>query len=77
MTCSNCHRTRETAPYKAALRKITADLCGECRSALSAMGMVWVPCDRRETDITPIVERRFRPAWMDRLTARDETGRVA
>lgn len=74
--CTNCNRNREAALYKLALRRVTAHLCAECRSALSSLGMVWVPCDRRETDITPMVERRHRPAWLDRLTARDESGRM-
>ena len=75
MICSNCHRSVETARYKAAMRQLYAELCGECHASLSAMGMVWVP-ERREVDLTPIRERR-QPEWLSRLTAKDYTGRVA
>lgn len=42
-------------------------MCGRCREAASSMGAAVV-----------IVEAEpFRPRWLNRLTARDETGRNA
>jgi hypothetical protein len=37
--------------------------------------MSLTPVERREVDVTPVVERRHigRPRWLDHLTARDET----
>lgn len=69
MTCANCQLFRETAAYKLALSRTTANLCAECHASLSALGMTWV-AERRADDVTPIVERR-QPAWLSRLTARE------
>lgn len=75
MSCTNCHRSTDTARYKLAMRTTTADLCGECHASLTALGMTWVP-ERRAVDLTPIRERR-QPEWLRRLTPKDFTGRVA
>ena len=55
-------------------------LCGSCAASLQAIGMSLTAVERREHDVTPVVERRHapRPAWLSRLTARsDESWRVA
>ena len=73
-TCSNCHLSRPTNRYKAAMRQVFTSLCDPCHASLSALGMVWVP-ERRAVDLTPIRERR-RPEWLSRLAAKDLTGRI-
>lgn len=66
--CANCRLFRETAPYKLALSRTTANLCAECLASLSALGMTWI--ERRADEVTPIVERR-QPAWLSRITAKE------
>jgi hypothetical protein len=59
-------------------RAIIRALCQSCAASLSAIGLAITPVERRVEDIAPVVERRrsFRPAWLSRLTARDNTGRI-
>ena len=73
MTCQ--HPNRITYLY--ALGRRTTDLCHDCKAASEALGMTFR--ERRLTDLTPMVERRsdWKPAWLSRISARDETGRVA
>lgn len=78
MTCSQagCIQT-DVQPYKKFIGKGLVLLCGSCADALRAIGMSLTPVERREVDLPVLVERRaFRPAWLDRLTARDESGRL-
>ncbi len=66
--------------YKKFIGHGLTPLCGTCASALQAIGMSLTPVERREHDVTPVVERRHapRPEWLSRLTARsDESWRVA
>lgn len=72
MTCQHPNRTT----YLYALGRRTTEMCPDCKAAAEAIGMVFR--ERRETDLTPMVERRHRPAWLARLTARtDESWRLA
>lgn len=77
MNCSQagCIQS-DVQPYKKFIGKGLVLLCGSCAASLQAIGMSLTPVDRRMDDITPMVERRHRPAWLDRLTARDESGRM-
>jgi hypothetical protein len=79
-TCSQalCRNT-DLAVYKLGLRHQFTLLCGSCHASLSAIGMPLIPVERREASLPVLVERRkaFRPAWLDRLQGRDETGRMA
>jgi hypothetical protein len=79
-TCSQalCRNT-DLACYKLGLRHDFRLLCGSCYASLSAIGMPLIPVERREASLPVLVERRkaFRPAWLDRLQGRDETGRLA
>lgn len=71
----NCSHPNQSTYHFALGRKTTA-LCADCLAKCEALGMTFRLADRRTTDITPMVERRdTRPAWLDRLTARDESGR--
>lgn len=65
--------------YKVALRQQYVVLCGACHADLTAMSFHLIPTERRETNLPVIEERRrsFRPAWLDRLRGRDETGWIA
>ena len=74
MICSQADCTNEGAAYRLALRQIRSVLCPACHASLSSMGMVWVP-ERRTVDVTPIRERR-QPEWLNRISGRDETGRI-
>ena len=81
MTCSQagCSGTNLKA-YKVGLgsRAPIRPLCSECAGSLSAIGLAITPVERRAVDLPVITERRrtFRPAWLGRLTARDDTGRM-
>lgn len=64
---------RDVQPFKKFIGRGLVLLCGSCADSLRAIGMSLTPVDRRETDLTPIVERRMQPAWLSRITARDMT----
>jgi hypothetical protein len=65
--------------YKQYLGHRITILCSECAASLQAIGMSLTPVERREVDVPPLVERRRigRPRWLDNLTAREDTWRVA
>lgn len=80
MKCSQagCIQT-DVHPYKKFIGRGLVNLCGNCAASLQAIGMSLTLVERREEDVTPMVERRrtVKPQWLDRLTARDDTWRVA
>jgi hypothetical protein len=70
-------RNIDLKPYKLAFRHQYSILCGDCAASLVRMGLGLTAVERRETDLDVAIERRqFRPAWLERLTAIDLTGRV-
>lgn len=77
-TCSNCNRPAAVRPYAYALARRTTLLDDGCAKQLFQIGMGLTPIERRVADI-PVADdrRRFVPAWLRHLTARDETGRFA
>lgn len=80
MTCyfaTPAHDGRDILPVRLGLRADVQLCCAGCREHIAASTFLRV-VDRRVTDLPVIHERRgFRARWLDRLTARDETGRVA
>ena len=67
----------EILPVRLGLRSEVQLACSGCRTEIARHGFLRV-VDRRVTDLLVIHERRgWKPAWLSRLTARDETGRVA
>ena len=80
MKCSQagCIQT-DVQPYKKFIGRGLVLLCGSCASALQSIGMSLTLVERRESDVTPMVERRriAQPAWLSRISARDETGRMS
>lgn len=79
MNCSQagCIQT-DVQPYKKYIGRGLVLLCGSCAASLQAIGMSLTLVERREHDLTPIVERRrtTRPAWIARLTNVDLTSRL-
>ena len=76
--CANCQQPAEVRLYRMPMRGTLRLFCDPCHASLTALGLHWLPAERREVDLPVIHDRRQtrRPAWMDRLTARDETGRA-
>jgi hypothetical protein len=64
--------------YKLAFRNQFTVLCNGCAAELTRIGLGLTAVERRVTDLPVLTERRKtrRPAWLERLTARDETGRA-
>lgn len=77
MICANCRLERPTRPHAQYLGHRVVDVCAECVISLTAIGMSLTPVERRVADV-PVARdrRRFLPAWLANLTARDETGAV-
>lgn len=67
---------RDLLPVRVWPRRPVA-MCGQCRRVALEMGAKLV--ERRTADLPVLHDRRHsvRPAWLSRLTARDETGRMA
>jgi hypothetical protein len=73
--CTECRVGIDLHCYKLAFRNQFSVLCSDCAASLTRMGLGLTLVDRRETNLDVTIERRrtFRPAWLARLTARDET----
>jgi hypothetical protein len=71
-----CYNT-DLKAYKRFIGRGLVILCGSCAAALQAIGMDLTPVERRDVDLPVVTERRktWRPAWLERLTARDDTWR--
>ena len=74
---TSAHDGRDLLPVRLGLRADVHLACAGCRADIAKSAFLRV-VDRRVTDLPVLHERRgWKPAWMSRLTARDETGRVA
>lgn len=63
---------RDLLPTRLGLAQPTL-ICGACREVAASMGVLVRTVDRRVTEIRVDVERRrFRPAWLRHLTARED-----
>jgi hypothetical protein len=73
--CSNV----DLKAYKLAFRNQFTVLCNGCAADLTRLGLGLTAVERRVTDLQVLTERRktWRPAWLDRLTPRDDTWRAA
>jgi hypothetical protein len=71
---TSAHDGADVKPVARPLSQQVRLMCAGCRSATG-----WRVTERRVADVPVTVDQRrsFRPPWLDRLTARDETRRTA